>query len=140
MKKVSALFSVLLALLTAPASAQIQARAEYPLTALSAPVEVTTQSYYYYNFGTIYRGSSRSTYFSITNTGRTPLTFGGVYVSGIDFNAYYSCPRILEPGRSCQMEVRYWPLNEGWHRGRVNVTFYEASSLVIDVEGRATRW
>lgn len=140
MKKVSALFSVLLTLTSFNAFSQFQAEAEYPLTALSAPVEVSTQSYYYYNFGTVYVGSSRSAYFSITNRGSTPLTFRGAYVSGIDFNAYYSCPRVLLPGQICQMDVRYWPRAEGWHRGRVYVMFQEASDLIIDVEGRATRW
>lgn len=140
MKKVSALFSVLLALLTGQAFAQSQARAEYPLTALTAPVEVSTQSYYYYNFGMISLGSSRSVYFTITNRGMTPLTFLGIYVNSIDFNAYSSCPRVLQPGRFCQLEVLYWPINEGWHRGRVNVAFYEAADLIIDVEGRAVFW
>lgn len=140
MKKVSAIFSILFALVSLSASAQMEAKAEYPLSALSVPVEVSVQNYFYYNFGTVFVQSSRSAYFTITNRGMAPLTFRGVFVNGPEYTAFFSCPRVLEPGWSCQMEVRYWPFNEGWHRGRVHVGFYEASDLVVDLEGRATRW
>jgi len=103
-------------------------------------IETSSLDWQSYYFGRVQVNSMNSVRFRVVNTGETALHFSSSYISGIGYSAYHSCENGLEPKAKCEVEIRYWPPFEGFHRGRFELYFEGDSGVVIDLSGEAYRW
>lgn len=101
--------------------------------------EVKAQQFLSYNFGRVWVNSMNRTLFQIRNPGPVPVVREGFSISGPNFEAYTNCPIELPPGGACDLEIRYWPMFEGHHWGRMQMLFTDRNDIIIDLFGEAFR-
>ena len=77
--------------------------------------------------------------FQIRNTGTLPIEREGFSISGIGYDAYTNCPKVMPPGMMCELDIRYWPPFEGSHFGRLQMLFTDKNDVIIDLWGQAYR-
>lgn len=97
------------------------------------PLEST---FLFYNFGSIFVGSSRYVRYDVTNTGTEPLNFRSAEISGsFDFDGYHNCSNGLLPRQQCIFEISYRPVFEGFDSGRFSLSFSGNNLIVVDLRG-----
>ncbi len=92
-----------------------------------------------YNFGRVWNNSMNRINFQIRNVGNIPVEREGFSSSGHGYSAYTTCPRVMNPGLLCNLEIRYWPAFEGQHFGRVQMLFTDRNDIIFDLFGEAVR-
>lgn len=105
----------------------------------SKKMEVHRDRYYYYNFGNERVNSSQWAYFSLRNSGSTPVNIRGVFIWGIAFNAWTNCPHWLRPGERCLTTVEFRPWNVGYFSGRLRFAFPQ-DSIYVELSGWGVEW
>jgi hypothetical protein len=102
--------------------------------------EVKAQQYLSYNFGRVRIGDMRRVRYNVQNTGNVVLSRTGFSIGGPGYDAYTNCPRFMNPGEVCDLEIRFWPSLEGANFGRLHMDFREAEGITIDLFGEAYRY
>ncbi len=90
--------------------------------------------YLNYNFGTVPVNFRQSVDFVLTADRMLPLHIRHIAVVGMAFNGSSNCPSILAPGRSCTIRASFWPFQEGYYSGQLNV-YLEQNSIFINLSG-----
>lgn len=110
---------------------------------MSKKIEINQEkgsSYFYENFGRVMVGTAHYARYTVKNTGDSALAWKDAVVYGsIDFEGYHSCRNGLQPQQSCWIEIRYWPMFEGWDTGTFVITFDQQNRIQIDLNGEAYR-
>jgi hypothetical protein len=99
--------------------------------------DVNSFQHLVYNFGRVYVNTMNRVVYNLTNTGNQPLVRSQFSIEGSYFDAYTTCPTIMNPGVRCGIEIRYWPPFIGNHFGRMQMVFTNNTDLIIDLYGEA---
>jgi hypothetical protein len=83
--------------------------------------QVQGNQYLSYNFGSTPIHLPLYANFRLSNSGPMELLVQRIAIAGIDFSAYYNCPRVMAPGTFCTIRVRFNPWNEGFKTGALYI-------------------
>jgi hypothetical protein len=102
--------------------------------------EGRTQQFLSVNFGRVWVNTMNRALLQIRNPGPVPVVREGFSISGPGYEAYTNCPIELPPGGVCDLEIRYWPMFEGAHFGRMQMLFTDRNDIIVDLYGEAYRY
>lgn len=122
-------------LLTLSAQATISQPIEITLT--PGAVQVQKDQTYSYSFGATPVTMPRYADFKLNNHGPEDLIIDRIGISGIDFDAYFNCPKTLPAGSFCTIRVRFAPWNEGFKTGRLSILTSDGL-ILVRLDGWAT--
>lgn len=75
------------------------------------------------DFGTRFINSINQRLVRIDNTGKSTLNVTAITHWGFAYEAFSQCGNLLAPGKSCNLIFRFWPEQQGFHRGRAFISF-----------------
>jgi len=87
------------------------------------------------SFGTVTRGSSTTSSFTVYNGGSTPLTNPVASTTGAGYSAIHNCAATLYSGYSCQVSVTYAPTDSLVQTGTASIQFDNASAKSVTLSG-----
>ena len=122
--------SVLLLALTAGAAevqtSQLEVSAVQPLNQIVS-----------YHFGRTFVNSMMTVRYDITNRGYEVIPFEGAYVYGANYNVRHTCAAGIPAKSRCVVEIRYWPMFEGFHHGELDMLFANSNDVRFYLSGEA---
>lgn len=92
--------------------------------------------YHSYYFGVNRVHMITSVAYRVTNTGPTPINVISMRMLGTNYGAVTNC-RTLMPNERCLFRIDYRPFFEGYHTGRLILSFDQNSTIQVDVSGQA---
>ncbi|MDG0816229.1 choice-of-anchor D domain-containing protein [Bdellovibrio svalbardensis] len=95
--------------------------------------------YYNYNFGITRVNTSQYARFTLRSTGNQPLLIDSVRLYGSAFYGNSNCPRVLNPGRTCDAWIEFRPWYEGSYSGQL-VFATSAGNFIVRLYGWGNRY
>lgn len=87
------------------------------------------------SFGTVTRGSSATSSFTVYNGGSTPLMNPVASTTGAGYSAVHNCTATLYSGYSCQVSVTYAPTDSLLQTGTASIQFDNANTKSVNLSG-----
>ena len=92
-----------------------------------------------YNFGLTRLGSPNYVRFYLINHETEIIPFAHAYIYGADFSATHNCQAGIPAKGRCTVEIRYWPLFEGFNSGQLEMHFADNNDFRFYLYGEARR-
>ena len=90
-----------------------------------------------YHFGRTFVNSMQTIRFDITNRGYEAIPFEGAYFYGANYNVRHTCSAGIPARSRCVVEIRYWPMFEGFHQGQLDMLFANSNDIRFYISGEA---